>query len=88
MTEFLHILSSLREQMSATLSRSDVLRPIAWIVGILTTTTVVMLFAKAPDWLLILMATLLVLNIFLYGFAYLFCLLKDRESLRSEKYIG
>jgi hypothetical protein len=86
MTNFLQLVSSLREQMSATLSRSDALKPLAWLIGILATSTVLMLYVKAPEWMLAIMAFLLVASIFLYGFAYTFCLFKDRDALRSERY--
>jgi hypothetical protein len=62
------------------------LKPLAWLIGILTLATVLMLYAKAPDWLLIVMACLLVGTILLYGFSYSFCLFNDRDALRSEKY--
>jgi hypothetical protein len=86
MPDFLQLVSQLREQMHATLSRSDILRPIAWLIGILTTTTVLLVVAQAPEWLLFLIAGLLVAMIALYGFAYLFCLVSDRDALRSENY--
>jgi len=68
------------------LSRSDVLKPLAWLIGIITTTIVLMIFAKGPQWILILMSVLLVLSIVLYFFVYVFCLFRDRDALRSEKY--
>jgi hypothetical protein len=86
MTDFLQIVQSLREQMHATLARSDVLRALIWPIGILMTATLGLTFAKAPDWLLIVFAVLVVLSILLYGAAYTFCLINDRDALRSEKY--
>ena len=86
MTTFLQLVSSLREQMSANLSRSDVLRPLAWIIGILLTALCMLTFAKAPDWLLVSVAGALGVMIALYAIAYTFCLFKDRDALRSEKY--
>lgn len=86
MASFLQVLSMLKEQMSATLSRSDVLRPLVWLIGILTFATAAFLYAKAPDWLLVMMAVSLFLSIGLYVFAYIYCLFIDRDALRSEKY--
>jgi hypothetical protein len=86
MTEFLKVISLLREQMHATLSRSDMLRPLAWLIGMLLTATVGMAAGRAPNWLLVLMSIVLVAVIALYGTAYVFCLLKDRDALRSESY--
>jgi hypothetical protein len=46
MTEFFQIFAALREQMNATLSRSDVLRALIWPMGILMTVTLGLVFAK------------------------------------------
>jgi hypothetical protein len=86
MPDFTQLVSTLREQMSATLSRSDALKPLAWLTGILTLATVLMLYAQAPQWLLLVMAILLVCSAVLYAWAYGYCLLYDRDALRSEKY--
>jgi hypothetical protein len=86
MADFLQLITMMREQMNATLSRSDVLKPLAWLIGILATATIVPLFDKPPEWLLIALVTGLMLCVALYGCAYVFCLLKDRDALRSEKY--
>lgn len=37
--------------MNATLSRTDVLKPLAWLVGILGTAVLIMVGLKAPEWL-------------------------------------
>jgi hypothetical protein len=76
----------LREQMNATLSRSDVLKPLAWLVGIIALTVVLMLTAGAPDWMLLFLVYSLVGIIILYAASYVFCLFNDRDSLRSERY--
>jgi hypothetical protein len=86
MTTFFQLVSTLREQMNATLSRSDVLKPLAWLIGILATLTVLAAIGKAPTWLLIIFSSLLTVSICLYVGAYVFCLLNDRDALRSETY--
>jgi hypothetical protein len=76
----------LREQMNATMSRSDVLKPLAWLVGIVATATCAALFSKPPEWVLVALIVALLASITLYGLAYIFCLFMDRDALRSEKY--
>jgi hypothetical protein len=76
----------LREQMNATLSRSDVLKPLAWLIGILTGATALFLYAKAPEWLVASLGISLLFSILSYFGSCLFCLLNDRDALRSEKY--
>jgi hypothetical protein len=84
--DFTQLVTMLREQMSSTLSRSDVLKPLAWLIGILTGATALFLYAKAPDWLIAALGASLLTSVFLYFGSYLFCLFKDRDALRSEKY--
>ncbi len=87
MADFLQLASLLREQMNATLSRSDVLKPLAWLIAMLVGATVLALFAKAPDWAVIALLATLIVIVALYACAYGFCLFVDRDSLRSEKYV-
>lgn len=86
MSEFLRLFATLREQMQAGLSRSDVLRALVWPMSILLTAMIALVAVKAPEWMLVLSAVLFVLFSILYGVSYSFCLLKDRDALRSEKY--
>jgi hypothetical protein len=57
-----------------------------WPTSILMVVTLGLVYAKAPTWLLIIFAAMFVLSMILYGFSYTFCLLNDRDALRSEKY--
>jgi membrane protein YdbS with pleckstrin-like domain len=86
MADFMQMVSLFREQMNATLSRSDVLRPLAWLVLITGLTLILLVGANAPEWLLILAGVLFVGSVCIYAVAYIFCLFVDRDSLRSEKY--
>jgi hypothetical protein len=83
---FLQVFASLHQQMNATLTRSDVLRALIWPMGILTTITLGLVIGKAPDWMLVAFSAMTVLSFLLYGAAYVFCLIKDRDCLRSETY--
>ena len=71
--------------MNATLSRSDALKPLAWLIVTLTRTSVLLAYVAGPVWLLIVAAGLLA-AIALYFIAFSFCLIKDRDALRSETY--
>ena len=72
--------------MNATLSRSDALKPLAWLILTLTTTAVLLVYVAGPAWLLIVAAGLLAAAIALYFIAFSFCLIKDRDALRLETY--
>lgn len=86
MTELMQVFAALKEQMSATLSRSDILTSLKWLVGMLLTATLGLAAVKAPDALIILVAVLLSLSVALFLGAYIFCLVNSPDSLRSEKY--
>lgn len=72
--------------MNATLSRSDVLRPLVSLVSIIGFACVVLAYVKAPVWLVTLCGICFVGAILLYAGSYLYCLFRDRDALRSEKY--
>lgn len=86
MPNFGQIATAIREQMNTTISRSDVLKPLAWLITILISATIMLTYVKAPENLIYLSFGLAGVTTLLYFFAYVFCLLKDRDALRSEKY--
>lgn len=85
MPEFRDLVTAMREQMSATLSRSDALRPMIWPIAI-TAVALSWLGIHGPLWLCVGLAILFGIGLLLYFAAYFYCLLKNPDSLRSEKY--
>ena len=85
MSGFEHTVMLLRQQLDSA-SRSDALRPLAWLVGLLVTATIGLTWANAPWWSQATAGVLLACSVGLYGFAYVFCLLHDRDALRSDKF--
>lgn len=86
MADFTQLVSLLREQMNATLSRSDALKPLAWLIALLLAAIALSSWVRAPEWLLISESVMLVCSVLLYLGAYIFCLITDPDALRSEKY--
>lgn len=86
MSSFIQIATALKEQMNATMSRSDVLKPLAWLIGILILATSLFIYLKPPENIIYLSFALTGAATLLYFFAYVYCLLNDRDALRSEKY--
>jgi hypothetical protein len=86
MSDFYKFISSLRPQKSATISRSDALKPLLWLIALVSAAVVMGLTTKPPEWLLITNVMVWMFCILLYAGAYVFCLLTDRDSLRSERY--
>ncbi len=86
MPEFIKLLSELREQMSAELTRSDVLRALIWPNAGLLLAFTAAISAHAPNWCLVVVAGMLGVFMLLYAVAYVFFALTDPDALRSEKY--
>src|SRR3712207_6601405 len=86
MPDFLRLVATLREQMQAVVSRSDVLWVLLWPPAILALFFVNALWSDADDWVPVLLAALFVLSLLLYGGAFIYLLSRDRDALRSEKY--
>ena len=84
--EFLRIIAALQQQMNATFSRSDVLRPLHILFGMLVIVVISLVYVKAPDWLVAWAAYGMFGVAFIEVFSYIYCLFVDRDSLRSEKY--
>ena len=66
--------------------RSTILRPLAWMMGILLSATVIVVVLQSPFWFQIILSIFLVLSILLYLFTYILCLFTDKDALRSENF--
>ena len=86
MPDFIRFLATLREQMSAELTRSDVLRALIWPNSGLLVALIAAVTAKAPNWIQIMLAIMLCIFMTLYGGAYIYFAATDPDALRSEKY--
>jgi hypothetical protein len=86
MTEFWQLISVLKQQMSEAVSRTDVLRPLTWIVGLFLLGIVGLVSVHADMWIIVGAGLLLILTVLIYLGSYLYCLLFDRDALRSERY--
>ena len=67
-------------------SRSTALKPVGWMTGVLTSSSIGSAYFGAPSWLTMVFAVSSALSVALYVFAYLYLLFNDRDSLRSERY--
>ncbi|MCP1489360.1 hypothetical protein J3D48_005673 [Pseudomonas fluorescens] len=73
-------------QASSKGSKSTILKPLAWMLGICVTSTLTSAKLDLPPWITILFSIFAAITMFLYLIAYLYCLIKDRDALRSETY--
>ncbi len=86
MPDFLRLVSTLREQKQAELSRSDVLRVLIWPILILLLMFISSVYAEAPSWALVGLGIFAAVFLLIYAAAFIFLLFTDRDALRSEKY--
>src|SRR4051812_13580102 len=78
--------TGLLNQATAQGTRSTVLRPLGWLLGILVTAMLGCIELKAPSWISIVVLIFLSLAAILYMGAFVYCLCYDRDALRSETY--
>lgn len=72
--------------MKADLSRSDALRPLVLPLGLLATTFLGLVWAKAPQWALVVVGILFAMIVCVYAGIYIWFALNNADALRSERY--
>lgn len=82
----MNILKALLSQSDASGSRSTILRPLTWFIGILFVILITLFKIQAPDWICYILTGIIVAIVLLFGFAYIYCLFNDRDALRSESF--
>lgn len=82
----LAIIRAFLEQATAKGTRATVLKPIGYMMGILVSATLASFYLEAPYWLGVMFAAFCGLAMLLYLSAYVYCLIHDRDALRSETY--
>jgi hypothetical protein len=86
MADFWQLASMLREQVNATAWRSDVLKPLAWLIAMLALLLASLGVGRASEWLLSWVFFTLFGSVALYAIIYAICFFVDRDALRSEGY--
>ncbi len=81
-----NLLHSLLQHSSAKGSKSTAMQPLAWIIGLLLTSSLGVFYIKAPEWIAKIFIALCVIMIILYIGAYLYFMLKNPDALRSESF--
>ena len=81
-----NIISAFLAQASATGSRSTVLKPLYGIIPFCFAATMSSAYFKLVEWITYVFAGFSVLSIAVFLFSYIYCLLKDKDALRSETY--
>lgn len=79
-------IKELFERSDASGSKSTILKPLTWFLSLVIGGLILLIELGAPNWIIILFAIIISIAILLFFFAYVYCLFKDRDALRSEKY--
>jgi hypothetical protein len=66
-------------------SRSSVLYSLQWGLGILFPGTGILLWRKAPEWMIDMAGVFLAINFVAFIFAYFWFMAKNPDALRSEQ---
>lgn len=74
------------ERSDASGSRSTILKPLTWFLSILIGGVLSLTWLKASEWLVIFFCIVIVAVILLFLFAYIFCLFRNPDALRSESF--
>jgi hypothetical protein len=83
----LNMMAAFFQKATAHGSRSTVLKPLAWLIGLCVTATLGALKWSAPVWLLVTLSVCLTMSITLYLGAYIYCLYRNADLLRTETYL-
>jgi hypothetical protein len=71
-SEFYKFISSIRGR-TPTIARSDALKPLLWLIAIISAAVLLGITAKPPEWLLVTNVIVWTLCVLLYAAAYVFC---------------
>ncbi|MBS1509835.1 MAG: hypothetical protein JST86_03290 [Bacteroidetes bacterium] len=82
----INLIRELLHRSDSSGSKSTILKPLTWLVSILIGGVILLQKVNTPAWLTVFFCIIVSLAVLIFFFAYIFCLFKDRDALRSEKY--
>ncbi len=82
----MNFIKALLSQSDASGSKSTILKPLTWLIGILFGVLLTLAYMKADIWLTVIMVLLIIAIIILYIYVYCYCLHHNSDALRSESF--
>lgn len=67
-------------------AKSTILKPLTWFLALIIGGILLLLQFSSPIWLIIMLAVIFCFGVVIFFFVYIYCLMNDRDSLRSEKF--
>jgi hypothetical protein len=82
----IELIRSFLQQASVQGSRSTVLNPIGWAFALVLSALLASAWAQAPFWVVVLFAVFASLILIVFLISYIYCMVNDRDALRSERF--
>lgn len=67
-------------------AKSTILKPLTWFLALIIGGILLLLQFDSPMGLTIMFAIIFCIGVVIFFFVYIYCLIHDRDSLRSEKF--
>ncbi|OFX25759.1 MAG: hypothetical protein A2041_14620 [Bacteroidetes bacterium GWA2_31_9b] len=80
------IIKELLHKSDASGSKSTILKPLTWLISVITGGIILLLEFNSPNWLIIMFSIIMGVAILIFFFSYIYCLFTDKDAIRSEKY--
>jgi Na+/pantothenate symporter len=81
-----NIIRELLHKSDASGSRSTILKPLTWFISLVIGGIILLIKIDSPNWIVIMFSIIMAFSIFVFFFAYVYCLFTDKDAIRSEKY--
>lgn len=82
----IEIIRQLFQQSDASGAKSTILKPITWFISLLVAGLMCALYFKANNLIIVFFIILISFACAIFFFAFIFCLFKNPDALRSETY--
>lgn len=82
----MNFIKSLLSPSDGSGSRSTILKPLTWLLSILLASMITLLNMGLTNWFCNIIAGMIIITFVVLIFAFIYCLLYDRDALRSETF--
>lgn len=82
----IEFIRSILSSSSASGSKTNIMKPLNWLISILGALVIGGFIYGLPMWMDCILFVCLILVLLYYLFVYTYCLLKDKDALRSERF--
>jgi len=80
------MIHQLFQKSDASGSKSTILKPLTWFISLLLAAIIALSYTKANSWLIVFLVILISIAFIVFIMAYIYCLFKNPDALRSETF--